>query len=100
MPGTPDDRRGGTTDADVVVLQDTGADPVDVGATTLNAGVFKMRDALGVFNPRDGGALPLPREEGEVLIAATASAFVQGLPLATDDGFLVLSDFGRMVVKG
>ena len=57
MPGTPDDLVGGETDADLIILNDSGADPANVGEFTNNAGVLKGKDTLGVFDLRSGGGL-------------------------------------------
>lgn len=51
----------------------------------------------------DGGSptpLPTPTQEGEILYAVTAAAFVPALPLVSDNGYLLTSDSGRLVVKG
>jgi len=50
----------------------------------------------------NGGTTPLPTptEEGQILIAVTAAAFVPALPLVLDTGLLLVNDHGRLVVKG
>jgi len=55
MTGTPD-RFPGSRDEDELILRDQGADPTTIGATRYVSGDFRMRDSVGVFNPRDGGA--------------------------------------------
>lgn len=57
MPSTPDDLAGGKTDADLLLLRDTGMDPEAVGYLRLNGGALKARDADGVFNLRSGAGL-------------------------------------------
>lgn len=44
--------------------------------------------------------LPTPTEPGQILYAATAASFVPALPLVVEPGYLVLTDDGRLVVKG
>lgn len=47
-----------------------------------------------------GSPLPTPTAPGQILYAATAAAFVPALPLVVEPGYLVLTDDGRIVVKG
>ena len=52
MP-TPD-RRPGPLVEEEVQLEDNAADPSVVGAITFNGGAFKMKDVVGLFDPRSG----------------------------------------------
>ena len=59
MP-TPDDIAGGTTDADLLILEPQGLggqSPTTPGEVTYSSvdGAFRMQDAIGVFDPRGGG---------------------------------------------
>ena len=46
----------GTERAERFFVTETGTDPVEEGEITKNAGAFKMKDSVGVFDPRTGGA--------------------------------------------
>lgn len=56
MPRTPD-RQPGVSDEEAIILEDTGVDPAVVGELRYNAGAFRLRDALGVFDPRSGSSV-------------------------------------------
>lgn len=56
MPQTPDRRPGALIEDDEIILKDnTSGDPTEVGAIRQVGGVFRMKDAMGVFDPRSGG---------------------------------------------
>jgi hypothetical protein len=55
MTGTPD-RFPGSREETELLLRDQGSDPTEAGATRYVSGDFRMRDSLGVFNPRTGGS--------------------------------------------
>ena len=55
MPRTPD-RFPGSREEEEIIVEDTGQDPADAGGVRYNGGVFKLRDAIGVFDPRTGGS--------------------------------------------
>lgn len=57
MPRTPDRIEA------FLVFNDTAADPAGVGEITRNGTDFKMRDGLGVFNPRGGGGISEAQHE-------------------------------------
>ena len=99
MPGTPDDRAGGITDAGKMILRDEGLTLDYPGEAIYDdvAGEFALRDAAGVFDPRAGGALPTPDEAGQILFAPTAAAFVAARPLINSDA-IILSNLDAIMV--
>lgn len=54
MPRTPD-RAPGASLEEKLILEDEGLTADAEGETVYRAGAFSMRDAIGAFNPRDGG---------------------------------------------
>lgn len=52
MPKTPD-RFPGTREETELLLRSQGTDPTDAGAARYVSGDFRLRDSIGVFNPRD-----------------------------------------------
>ena len=63
-------------------------------------GDFRMKDRLGVFNPRDGGTgnLPTPVNIGQVLFAKSATEFTVEQPLTTAQGWLVNEEGTLLIV--
>lgn len=56
MPTTPDRHPGPMIEDDEIILKESAAgDPTEVGGIRQVGGVFRMKDATGVFNPRSGG---------------------------------------------
>lgn len=82
MPGTPDDRVGGTTDSDLVVFNDTAADPTNIGEMTRNGSDIRVKDGAGVFSLRQ----------------SAASTFAN--VLLTIEGGLVYGTDGDLILKG
>lgn len=67
MPVTPERHPGPMIEDDELILKDNPAgDPTEEGAVRKVGGSFRMRDALGVFNPRTGGT-GLTEEEHKIL---------------------------------
>lgn len=105
MPKTPNRRFGpGFESTNEFELQTT--DPTELGEMRYvdqggGQGDFRMRDRLGVFNPRDGGTgtLPVPVNVGQVLFAKTASEFTVEQPLTTAQGWLV-NEEGTLIIVG
>ena len=56
MPQTPDRRPGATYEDDEIVLESNASGPSVPGAVSFNGTSFQMQDAMGVFDPRTGGA--------------------------------------------
>lgn len=56
MTKTPD-RFPGSREETEVVLRDQASDPTDAGAMRYNSGDFRMKDSVGVFNPRSDDKL-------------------------------------------
>lgn len=44
--------------------------------------------------------LPTPTEQGQILYAVTSASFVPASPLVVEPGYLLLTDDGRLVVRG
>ena len=100
MPITPDRRPGPLEEDEEFRLIANPVGPTQPGAMNYDGTSFVMQDTLGNFNPRSGGAFPTPTEEGQHIIAVTASAFVLAMPLTTlEDGWLVNND-GLLLVVG
>jgi len=99
MP-TPDDLQGGLTNTGKLQLIDESLTLDADGEARYDdgAGEFEMRDAIGLFNPRDGD-LPSPGEAHQVLYADTSGAFTQQLPLTSCNGWL-LNDNGHLLAVG
>ena len=58
MARTPDRRPGKLFEEEILLDDRTGdGDPIDERAIRYLNGDFRMRDSLGVFNPRDGGGI-------------------------------------------
>lgn len=56
MPQTPDRHPGPMIEDDEIILKENSlGDPTEVGGIRQVGGVFRMKDATGVFNPRSGG---------------------------------------------
>ena len=60
MGRTPERFPGARHEEGLILDQETDeglpvTDPEEMGGTTYHNGSFAMRDAIGVFNPRDGG---------------------------------------------
>lgn len=53
--GTPD-RFDGPAYEEELQLEESSADPSALGACRYVLGSFRLKDSLGVFNPRDGGS--------------------------------------------
>jgi hypothetical protein len=53
--GTQPDRRPGPSVEEELVLEADPADPTTPGAVRFNGTSFRMRDAVGVLDPRSGG---------------------------------------------
>ena len=53
---TPDDTDGPSIEEELQ-LQDEGQDPTVIGGLTLNGGVIKARDSVGIFDIRSGTGL-------------------------------------------
>lgn len=80
--------------------QPAGYQPPDMGGMRLVDGVFQMRDALGVFNPRDGGTgLPPATAVGQVLFSCDGATFTVETPLTSCDGWLT-NNQGELIVVG
>lgn len=58
MPTTPD-RNAGTREEEELLLDDRTADgdPADERAMRYVGGEFRLKDSIGVFNPRSGGGI-------------------------------------------
>lgn len=58
MPRTPD-RRSGTLEEEEILLDDrtSDGDPIDERAIRYVNGAFRLKDSIGVFDPRGGGSL-------------------------------------------
>lgn len=86
MGGTPD-RFPGPSQEEELELEDNGVDPSVVGGVTFNAGAFRMRDALGTFNPRSGAASifgeAYTAAESEPQSDTTSSSFQPKVTLTT-----------------
>jgi hypothetical protein len=83
VPKTPDDLKGGITDADQIVLNDTSADPTSIGEMTRNGNDIRVKDGLGVFSLRQ-----------------TSVADVLANVLLTTEGGLVYGSDGDLILKG
>lgn len=55
MPQTPDRHPGPLIEDDEIILTEQASDPPDAGGVRYVGGAFRMKDVLGVFNPRSGG---------------------------------------------
>ncbi len=60
-----------TERAERYFITDSGADPVEDGEMTMNAGVVKIKDVTGVYNPRSSDVAPIliSRNTGETLVS-------------------------------
>lgn len=80
MPGTPDDLYGGTTDADLIILRDSAADPSNLGEIRRNGNSIKVKDGQGVFDLRSGSGIY--QLTGDVIAgpgSASQPSIVQGM---------------------
>lgn len=63
-------------------METLAADPTVLGAFRYNAGSFRMRDSIGVFNPRDGTVAGIPAAmfwgNGSVSTTTTTRYMVPG----------------------
>jgi len=82
-----------------VKIAETGVDPSIAGEISLNAGVLKGRDGVGVFDLRSGGSLPSAAEVGQVLYSADGSTFTVQTPLTECGGWLI-NDQGLHLAVG
>jgi hypothetical protein len=58
MPLTPDRHQGPLVETEEVLLGgDEVTDPTAQGAIRYITGSFRMKDSIGVFDPRSGGGL-------------------------------------------
>lgn len=98
-PYTPDRFPGERREEEGLVLEDQGpgADPTEVGGARYVDGEFRMRDAIGVFNPRDG--IPPATAVGQVLYSLDGTTFTVETPIVSCDGWLA-SDDGILIVCG
>ena len=56
MPRTPDHRNGPLYEEEIR-FDELSTDPTDEGYMRYVSGDFRLKDSIGVFNPRDGAAL-------------------------------------------
>lgn len=73
MGQTPDRRPGKLREDDSIVLADIGEEPTEPGEIAYSAGVFRMRDAGGSFDPRSGGGFAI---DSVVTSGSTGDVFV------------------------
>ena len=73
-----------------------GTNYIDGGSLAANEGEvrytsnrFSFFDGIGEYNPRSAGSFPIPDQVGQMLYAATATAFTKEIPVTTDEGFIV-----------
>ena len=67
MPLTPD-RRPGPSLEEELQLEADPVDPTVVGAVRFNGSAFRMRDSIGVFDPRSGGGSGLTAADHRTLL--------------------------------
>lgn len=96
MGRTPD-RMPGASDEEETVYEDRVADgdPTTAGALRYVGPAFKMKDGVSVFNPHSPYAATAI---GQILYSADGTTFAKEIPILTNDGFVVVTDDGRIVV--
>lgn len=62
MPRTPN-REHGELETEGIALDSVGTDPPADGGIRFNGSDFRMKDLLGVFNPRSGGGISEAQHE-------------------------------------
>ena len=98
MGQTPD-RFPGEADEEGIVFEDNSAgDPTALGGMRYVSGHFRMKDSIGVFNPRDG--LPVPNTTGDILYSRDGLNFTVELPLVSNFGIILTNEDAEIVVKG
>lgn len=85
---------------EIILGGDISGDPTVDGAMRYDAGSFRFKDALGVFNPRDGGAMPPSTQAGQVLSSVDGLVFTANLPLTTTDSGWLVNEDGILLVVG
>jgi len=100
VPITPDRHPGPLDEDEEIQLGEVSTDPSAGGRMRyVSPGAFRFQDAIGVFNPRSGGSMPLPTQLGQLLYSRDGSVFAQELPMMTDEGF-ILTTGGFIMVCG
>lgn len=56
MSGTPDRHPGPLQEEEEIQLYEVAGDPASAGRMRYVGGAFRLRDSIGVFDPRTGGA--------------------------------------------
>lgn len=98
MSKTPD-RFPGEREDEGLVISDEGIDPDKLGEVRYSAGDFKMKDHLGVFNPRtSGGGGYTATHTGQFLASVDGATFVPALPVIDDQFNVVVDDQYEIVV--
>jgi hypothetical protein len=98
MPQTPD-RSPLPRYEEKLILTDDGYTADNPGEFVFDGSSFSMRDSVGVFNPRSGGALPPATQVGQILFSKDGSTFTVELPITTSGGWLVNNE-GTLLVVG
>ena len=97
MPQTPD-RFPGEREDEGLILSDEGLEPDKDGEVRYNSGDFRMKDHLGVFNPRSSGGGTTPTHRDQILFA-NGSVFTPGR-IVVDDNYNIVCDDNHEIVVG
>jgi hypothetical protein len=98
MPQTPDRFPGERYEEGIILQDNTAGDPTENGGVRYTSGDFRMKDSVGVFNPREGG-LPAASQVGDMLLSTDGSEFTVQHPIVSCDGWLA-NWHGELLIEG